>query len=255
VLNPGFRRELRGWSPWARFVRLRAELLAAMSDEISRRRSATDVQDRTDTLSMMLQSQLDGDQLDDEELLHNLLTMVLAGHDTTATALAWTFDLLLHDPAVLDRLNAELVEGGRSYLGAVIKESLRLRPVVVDTGRTLTAATRLGPGLYPGGTGVTASILLAHHRADLYPRPMEFRPERFLGDAPEPLTWIPFGGGVRRCLGAGFATLEMEVLVRTILTGCELRAASPRHDTQWRRAVTLLPRRGTRVVVERLVAR
>ena len=250
VLNPGFRRELRGRSPWARFQGLRAGVLDALNDELVQRRSAADLHDCTDVLSLMLRSENDDDQLDNEELLDNLLTMVLAGHDTTATALAWTFDLLLHHPVALDRLKEELAEGGRSYLGAVIKESLRLRPVVVDTGRTWAQPARLGGTLYAAGTAVTASMLLAHHRADLYPRPLAFLPDRFLADAPEPLTWIPFGGGVRRCLGAGFATLEMEVLLRTIITHCELRAARSRPDAQKRRAVTLVPRRGARVVLE-----
>ena len=205
---------------------------------------------RTDVLSLLLQAESDGDHLDDDEVLDNLLTMVLAGHDTTATALAWTFDLLLHHPVAMDRLRADLANGSRDYIGAVIRESMRLRPVVIDTGRTLVQPTPVGDTLYPARTVISPSILLAHHRADVYPDPMEFRPERFLGpEAPEPLTWIPFGGGVRRCLGAGFAMLEMEIVLRTILEHCELSAARAREDTQRRRAVTLIPRHGTRVVL------
>lgn len=255
VLNPSFRRELRGRSPWARFQRLRSGVLAALSDEIARRRVMPDLDERTDVLSLLLHAQSDGDHLDDDEVLHNLLTMVLAGHDTTATALAWTFDLLLHHPAAMDRLRADVAEGGRKYIGAVIKESMRLRPVIIDTGRTLLEATRLDDTLYAAGTVVTPSILLAHHRPDVYPNPMEFRPERFLSqEAPEPLNWIPFGGGIRRCLGAGFATLEMEVVIRNILQQCELSAARSREDTQRRRAVTLFPRHGTRVVLQRRIS-
>lgn len=250
VLNPGFRRELRGHSPWAHFQQLRAAVLAALAEEIGRRRHAADLETRTDVLSLLLQAESNGDRLEDDEVLHNLLTMVLAGHDTTATALAWTFDLLLHHPASMDRLRADLASGSRDYIGATIREATRLRPVVIDTGRTVVQATRIGDALYPAGTALSPSILLAHHRADLYPDPMEFRPERFLtADAPEPLTWIPFGGGVRRCLGAGFAMLEMEVLLRTILEQCELSPSLAREDTQRRRAVTLFPRHGTRVVM------
>jgi len=250
VLNPGFRRELRGHSPWARFQRLRAEVLAALAEEVRQRRNAPDLEARTDVLSLLLQAESDGDHLEDDEILHNLLTMLLAGHDTTATALGWTFDLLLHHPAAMERLRADLENDGRDYIGAVIRESLRLRPVVIDTGRTLVQPTPIGDSVYPARTMISPSILLAQHRADVYPEPMEFRPERFLGgDAPEPLAWIPFGGGVRRCLGAGFAMLEMETILRTILGHCELTAARAREDTQRRRAVTLFPRHGTRVVL------
>lgn len=251
VLNPGFRRELRGHSPWARFQRLRSDVLAALSDEIAHRRATPNAGGRADVLSLLVQAQTDGDHLDDDDVLDNLLTMVLAGHDTTATALAWTFDLLLHHPAAMDRLRDELAEGGRHYTGAVIKESMRLRPVVIDTGRTLLEPTHLGGKPYARHTVVTPSILLAHHRPDVYPDPMAFRPERFLDrEAPENLSWIPFGGGVRRCLGAGFATLEMEIVIRAILQRCKLSAARAREDTQRRRAVTLLPRHGTRVILQ-----
>jgi len=250
VLNPGFRRELRGHSPWARFQRLRSEVLVALAEEVRQRRTVPDLDARTDVLSLLLQAESDGDHLDDDEILHNLLTMLLAGHDTTATALGWTFDLLLHHPAAMDRLRANLMNGGRDYIGAVIRESLRLRPVVIDTGRTLVQPTLIGDSVYPARTMISPSILLAHHRSDVYSDPMEFRPERFLGaEAPEPLAWIPFGGGVRRCLGAGFAMLEMETILRTVLGHCELTAARAREDTQRRRAVTLLPRHGTRVVL------
>ena len=252
VLNPGFRRELGRHSPWARFQRLRRDVLAALSDEITRRRQMSDLATRTDVLSLLLEAEDGGDHLADQEVVDNLLTMVLAGHDTTATALAWTFDLLLHHPPVMERLETDLADGGRSYIGAVIKEAMRLRPVIIDTSRTLVQPAELGGHSYAAGTVVTPSILLAHHRPDIYPDPMAFRPERFLQqDSPEPLTWIPFGGGVRRCLGAGFATLEMEVVTRTILQHCELSPARSREDSQRRRAITLFPRHGTRVMLHR----
>jgi cytochrome P450 len=252
VLNPGFRRDLGGRSPWARFGRLRAEVLESLSAEIERRRGARDLDQRRDMLSLLLRAQdEDADQLGDHELRDNLMTMVLAGHDTTATALAWAFDLLLHHPTVLARLTAGLTSDDNAYLDAVIKETLRLRPVIPDIGRTLIRPTRLGTTTLAADTAVAPSILLAHRRADAYPQPDQFQPERFLGDAtPDLLTWLPFGGGFRRCLGAGFATLEMQVVLRTVLANCRLAPADARQERQKRRAVTLQPRRGTRVILE-----
>ena len=224
VLNPGFRRDLGGYSPWARFSRRRARVIESLSEEIDRRRSAPDLDERRDMLSILLRAQDEHDQLGDDELRDNLLTMVLAGHDTTATALAWAFDLLLHHSEVLERLTGELDDDRHEYLDAVIKETLRLRPVIPDIGRTLTRPCRLGTTTLPAGTSLAPSILLAHRQPDAYPNPDDFRPERFLGDnPPDLLTWLPFGGGFRRCLGAAFATLEMQVVLRTILT-------------EWRRA-------------------
>lgn len=249
VLNPPFRRELRGLTPWARFQRDRRQVLAVLDDEIARRRAAPDLDDRSDILSALVAAQLDGDGISHEDLQHNLLTMVLAGHDTTATALAWTFDLLLHHPAAMARLRTSLEQGDAAYLEAVVKESLRLRPVVVDTGRTLTRDAVVGGRTFPAGTSLMTSILLAHNRADRYEEPAEFRPERFLEGAPEPLAWVPFGGGIRRCLGAGFATLEMHTIARAILERCDLEAGRRRQDTPWRRAVTMRPLHGVPVVV------
>jgi hypothetical protein len=251
VLNPGFRRNLGGYSPWARFNRRRARLLESLSAEIERRRSTREFNQRSDMLSLLLSAADDADGLGDDELRDNLLTMVLAGHDTTATALAWAFDLLLHHLPVLEQLTHELMSDGEAYLEAVIKETLRLRPVIPDIGRTLTRPTRLGTTTFAAGTSVAPSILLAHQRADTYPNPGQFRPDRFLGDhPPDLLTWLPFGGGFRRCLGAGFATLEMRVVLRTILAHCRLVPADARQERQRRRAVTLQPRHGTRVILE-----
>jgi cytochrome P450 len=152
----------------------------------------------------------------------------------------------------MERLQAELAEGGREYIGVVIKESMRLRPVIIDTGRTLLEPTQLGGNLYPAGTVVTPSILLTHHRADAYPKPMEFRPERFVGqEASESLTWIPFGGGIRRALAPASRHSKWRFVIRTILHQCDLSAARSRDDTQWRRAVTFVPRHGTHVVLHR----
>jgi cytochrome P450 len=178
------------------------------------------------------------------------MTLLLAGHETTATGLAWAFDLLLHRRDALDRLRGEVEAGERGYLDAVVNESLRVRPVVPFTGRELRADAELGGYELAAGTVVMAAIYLAHTRADLYREPYAFRPERFLGDhAPETFAWIPFGGGTRRCIGAAFAQFEMGVVIETVLRSVELRAASPALDRPVRRNVTLSPANGTRVLV------
>jgi cytochrome P450 len=183
------------------------------------------------------------------ELRDQLITLLLAGHETTATALAWTIDLLLRDPQSLARLTAEVNdEGDGSYMRAVIRESLRLRPVVPLAGRRLAADLAVDGVTLPAGTDVTPAIWLTHTRADLYPEPYAFRPERFLGRAPATYGWVPFGGGVRRCLGAAFAELEMRVVLETMLRRRVLRAATQRPERVTRRNVTFSPRHGTRVI-------
>ena len=147
--------------------------------------------------------------MDDDELRDQLLTLLVAGHETTATALAWTFDLLLHHPATLARLQSELARATTTYLRAVVSESLRLRPVVPLAGRRLGSELQVGDHVLPPGTDVTPAIWLTNTRADVYPEPFAFRPERFLDNAPATYSWIPFGGGSRRCLGASFAEFEM----------------------------------------------
>lgn len=254
VLFPPLRRDLGPLTPWARFVRNRTVVKQAVFDQIARRRTDPGLSTRNDVLSLLLYA-FDEAELDDAALLDELMTMLLAGQDTTATALAWAFDLLLHHPAVLERLSAELAtgDGDDSYLDAVIYETLRLRPVIPEVGRVLSRPMRLGGYDLPAGTSLTANVLLAHRRPEVYPDPLTFRPERFLEGAPDPHAWIPFGGGARRCLGAAFAMLEIREVLRTVLTNVQLRAASPRMERPRRRVVTLIPRRGTRVVVDRLV--
>jgi cytochrome P450 family 135 len=177
------------------------------------------------------------------------MTLLLAGHETTATALAWTFDLLLRHPAQMGRLRDSLEDGEDEYLRATITESLRLRPVVPLAGRRL-AEDLVADGLtLPAGTDVTPAIWLAHTREDSYPEPFAFRPERFLTDAPDTYSWIPFGGSVRRCIGGAFAEFEMRIVLREVLTRCELRKTDPAPERAARRNVTLSPRDGTRVVL------
>ena len=223
------------------------ELLYA---EIAERRADPGLSERTDILSLLVAARFeDGGHMSDEELRDQLITLLLAGHETTATGLAWTFDLLLRHRECLVRLRSELEDGGEDYLRAVIAESLRLRPVVPLAGRRLSRDLRVDGHTLPSGTDVTPAIWLTHTRADLYPEPFAFRPERFLEEQPETYSWIPFGGGMRRCLGAAFAELEMRVVLREVLSRCELRAARSAPERIARRNVTFSPRKGTPVIV------
>jgi cytochrome P450 len=243
-------RRFGGRGPWAKFEgQLKAvdELLYA---EIAERRAEGGLEEREDILSILMQARFeDGGEMSDTDLRDQLMTLLLAGHETTATALAWTFDLLLRHAEPLQRLRDSLEAGEDEYMRAVISESLRLRPVVPLAGRRL-AKDLVSDGLnLPAGTDVTPAIWLAHTRADSYPEPFAFRPERFLEEAPDTYAWIPFGGGIRRCLGAAFAEFEMRIALREVLTRCELHKASPAPEKIGRRNITLSPRDGTPVVV------
>jgi cytochrome P450 family 135 len=235
--------------PLASFAALNAEIDEVLLDDIAARRQAGDGDPRGDVLTLLLAARFDdGSEMSDRELRDQLVTLLLAGHETTATALAWTFDLLLHAPTALERLTAELRAGtDERYLRAVIAESLRLRPVVPLAGRRLASELRSDGLTLAAGTDVTPAIWLTHTRPDLYPQPYTFAPERFLEDAPATYGWIPFGGGVRRCLGAAFAELEMRVVLRAVLGRLDLTAVSARPERVQRRNITFSPRHGTRV--------
>jgi cytochrome P450 family 135 len=222
------------------------ELLLA---EISERRGDPAASERQDILSLLMAARFeDGQAMSDSDLRDQLITLLLAGHETTATALAWTFDLLLRYPAVLQRLTDEIdQEDGDTYMRAVVSESLRLRPVVPLAGRRLASDLHSDGLTLPAGTDVTPAIWLTHTRADLYPEPFAFRPERFLERAPSTYGWIPFGGGIRRCLGASFAEFEMRVVLETVLRRQLLHPASSKAERVTRRNVTFSPRHGTRV--------
>jgi cytochrome P450 family 135 len=238
-------RRVGGPDPLARLEAITHEIDTLLAAEIAERRADP----REDILSMLVTARFeDGSAMDDGEVRDQLMTLLLAGHETTATALAWTFDLLLRHQHVLDRLLAELDAGEETYLRALIAESLRLRPVVPLAGRRLNAELRTDAVVLPPGTDVTPAIWLAHTRADRYPEPFAFRPERFLERAPSTYAWIPFGGGVRRCIGAAFAEMEMRVALVEILRCRTLRPATAAAERVARRNVTFSPRGGTRVV-------
>ncbi|HLL92439.1 MAG TPA: cytochrome P450 [Solirubrobacteraceae bacterium] len=242
--------------PLADLRRLIEEIDDVLLAEIAERRVDAGLAEREDILSLLLSAVMDdGSTMSDRELRDQLITLLLAGHETTATALAWTLDLLLHSPAALARLRAEVDEGdGDEYLRAVIAESLRLRPVVPLAGRRLAVDLDAGDLHLPAGTDVTPAIWLAHTNPDVYPQPYAFRPERFLEDPPATYAWIPFGGGVRRCLGASFAEFEMRVVLETLLSRRVLEPAGSKPEGIARRNVTFSPRKGTRVRAMRRVA-
>jgi cytochrome P450 len=239
-----------GDGPFARFDTQLKEVDELLFAEIAEHRARPDLEEREDILSMLMTAEFeDGSRMEDRELRDQLMTLLLAGHETTATALAWTFDLLLRHPTVLGRLRDSLEAGEEDYLRATISESLRLRPVIPLAGRRL-AKELVADGLaLPPGTDVTPAIWLTHTRADVYPEPFAFKPERFLDASPDTYAWIPFGGSVRRCIGATFAEFEMRIVLREVLTRCELRKADPRPERTGRRNITLSPKAGTPVVL------
>jgi cytochrome P450 family 135 len=243
-------RRLRGGNAFARFEGQLREVDELLYAEIAEHRTRPDLAEREDILSTLMLAEFeDGGTMSDKELRDQLMTLLLAGHETTATALAWTFDLLLRHPEPLQRLRDSLEAGEDDYLRATISESLRLRPVLPLAGRRLAKELSVDGLTLPAGTDVTPAIWITHTRADLYPQPFAFRPERFLGDGPESYAWIPFGGGIRRCLGASFAEFEMRIVLREVLTRCDLRKASPQPEKTGRRNITLSPKGGTPVVV------
>jgi cytochrome P450 len=178
---------------------------------------------------------------------------VLAGHETTANQLAWTWERLVRSPTAHDRLRAAVRsgEGAEDYVEATLTESMRSRPVIPMTGRRVTAPWRLGSYAVPADTAVAVSILLLHHREDLYPDPFAFRPERWLGRKPGTYEWIPFGGGTRRCLGATLAMAEQRTVLETMARKLDLEAADPEPERPKHRNVTMIPARGGRVIVRR----
>jgi cytochrome P450 len=260
---------LRRWSldrPTGAIGRGLDALDAVIYEELARRRAQEDLAERTDILSLLMQARdEDGQAMTDAELRDELVTLLLAGHETTATSVAWAIERLVRHPEKLHRLQAEIDAatsgergedgGGDEYMTAVVNETLRVRPVVPLVARMLTRELRVGDYTLPRGTRVTPSIYLTNRNPRVYEKPAEFRPERFLENAPETFSWIPFGGGIRRCIGASFAQLEMKLMLRTMLSELEPRLPTDRmwRRGEWnrRRAITLVPAAGTRVVWER----
>ncbi|MFN8161111.1 MAG: cytochrome P450 [Solirubrobacterales bacterium] len=236
---------LLGRTPrWARFERLRSDIDANLGDLVAERRAAGGGGD--DVLAMLLEARHeDGGEMSWQEIRDELMTLLVAGHETTASELAWTFERLSREPAVLSRLTDELDGGGEDYLAATIQETLRRRPVLPNAApRLVKRAAEVGGWAYPPGVCLVANAYLVHHDPAIYPDPYAFRPERFLSGPPGTYTWIPFGGGRRRCLGANFAIMEMGIVLRAVLRG--RRIAPGAGEPARRRSITISPGRGAK---------
>jgi cytochrome P450 len=223
-----------------------------LGEEISAARLDPALSERRDLLALLVRaSAADAQGLSDQELRDQLMTLVAAGHETTATAMAWSMLELARHPDVQDRCVAEIAEGGSEYLDAVLKEVLRLHPVVPMVMRELQEPATVGGRTYPRGVTISPSIVLAHRSAATYAGPRDFDPGRFLGEVPTPTEWLPFGGGARRCIGASFAMMEGQVILRQVLERYRLEPVGSGREWPRSRNVTLYPWRRARVDLRR----
>lgn len=245
-------RDLGPWSPWGRFLRLRARIDVVLDRLIAGAGADPDLGERPDVLALLVQStHLDGSPMADDEIRDQLVTMLAAGHETTAHQLSWAVERLSRNPEVLDRLVAEADEGGRAYRDATIRELQRTRPVIAFASRYTMAPYEVGGHRMPRGVYLACCAALTHFDPELFPRPDVFDPERFLGTLPDTYAWIPFGGGIRRCIGATFAHMEMDVVLRVLLERLAI-APSTAPDERWAfRGVALAPAKGGMAVVRR----
>ncbi len=243
------RQDPRGVLRWV--LRLLDRRLYAL---IAERRAAGMRPGRTDVLSVLLEARdEDGLPMSDHELRDELLTLVLAGHETTANSLAWTFERLVRTPDAYDRLRDVVRSDGEnasSYVEAAVHEGMRVRPVIPIVARLVRRPWQLGEYVVPPDTPVAVSIVALHHREDVYPDPHRFHPERFLDRKPGTYSWVPFGGGIRRCLGGALAMAEQNIVLRSVARRTDMVAADRAPEPARQRNVTMIPREGGRVVVK-----
>lgn len=232
-------------SPWMRFMALREQYNEVIDRVVAKHRADEQLAERSDVLALLLQARYDdGAAMNREQISDELLTILVAGHETTAASLAWTVERLRRHPAVLERLVEEAEQGGSALREATIWEVQRTRPVIVATERHVVKPFELGEWTISPRTHVIVDFLSLHNNASLFPEPERFNPDRFLDAAPDTYSWVPFGGGVRRCAGAAFAKLEMDVVLRMLLTRCEIVPTDDK-DERWRfRGVAFQPRKG-----------
>ena len=249
TLLPLFRRNLGRLTTWQRFVEVRDRADALILALIEERRRTGEEGD--DVMTMLLAARDEpGQPMTERELRDELVTLLVAGHETTASALSWGFEQLVRAPATLARVTDAAVADDTAYLEAMVKEILRRRPVLpIAQPRRIKQPVEIGGHTYEPGPALIGCIYLVHHDARLYPEPYAFRPERFLDSTPGKFSWIPFGGGMRRCLGASFAQLEMRIALKAILGQVEVASALDGREGIGRRSITLSPRRGTPISV------
>jgi cytochrome P450 len=253
---PRMRRDLGPWTPWGRYLRYRRRFDAAVDSLIADARADRALAERSDVLAMLVQARYeDGEPISDQHIADELLTLLASGHETTAGSLAWAVERLTRHPQLLSRLTEEVDAGGSELRQATIWEVQRTRPVLEAAMRRTKTRVRLGDWVIPEDTNLIFSIRVAQESEESFRDAASFNPDRFVGTGPKPVAWIPFGGGVNRCVGAGFANMEMDVALRTLLR--ELRFAptdAPGERRRWR-GVATVPARGARAVVYRRTAK
>ena len=244
--------QLRDRWPWKRFRAVQERADAALYAEIENCRRDPHLEERHDVLAMLVRSRdEDGMAMTDQELRDQLVTLLLAGHETTATGLAWSLERLVRHPSILERARTAAQDDDAAYLNAVINETLRVRPVIADVTRRVTRPTTVAGHRLPTGVMVDPAILLVHRSPDNYDGPQRFDPGRFEGSSPDPSVWLSFGGGNRRCIGATFAATEMRIVLREILRRVELEPTDASDEPAKVRHVTLIPKRQARIRVAR----
>src|SRR3984957_5318924 len=252
VCPPIMRRDLGPWSPWGRYMKKRRRFDAVIASLIAEARADPNIGDRKDVLALLLQARYeDGEPISDEHIADELLTLLGSGHETTASSLAWALERLSRHPELLDRLTEEVDAGGSELRQATIWEVQRTRPVLDGTTRRTKTRIRLGEWVLPKGTNIIISIKLAHESENDFADAGSFNPYRYLGAASKPAAWIPFGGGVNRCVGAAFAYMELDAVLRMLLR--EFRFVptdAPGERARWR-GVATVPAKGARAMVHR----
>lgn len=250
VMAPWIHKDLGRFSPWGRFVRYRRQFDSIVDNLIAKSLADPHLAERTDILAMLLQSKYDdGSPMSRDQIADQLLTLLVAGHETTAATLSWAIERIRRHPLLLEDLTREARSGGTELLAATITEVQRTRPVIVGAVRFVKKPFQLGDWLLRPGTVVTVDALTMHHDPALFPDPQRFEPRRFIGQTPGTYSWIPFGGGRRRCVGAAFAQQEMQSVLGTILRCCDLVATSGKAERPRYRGVAFHPNRGGRVLI------
>lgn len=252
VLPPRWRRDVGAWSPGGQYNRYRRRYDAAVAALIAKARNDPDSANRGDVLSLLLGARYDnGQPIADSHIGDELFSLLAAGHETTATSLAWAVERLSRHPELLERLVAEVDAGDSKLLQATVWEVQRTRPVIEGIERFTLKRVRLGPWVIPEGQLIAVSAVLAHNADKSYPHPERFDPDRFVGSTPDASLWVPFGGGIHRCVGAGFANMEMLVTLRTLLRHFTFAPANSKGERNRARSVTTSPGRGGRAVLYR----